>query len=237
MLMFCDFRYFDQLIADTSTTIPYPKGIPFQRHRYGISVLNRANAAIAVQTVHETEENEKLKASQAIRETERLRLVELEETRLLEVKAQAERLAEQRKALKEAAAEWNVKEEEDDEEEKKERNKLKKKRAKGKKEEGDSEEDVKPKKKKVSLQFEILESRERITDDCNRPNQRSRMNRIVHNRLMKNLLIKKERNSSQGLYCLFSLLLYCSSAFSLSTLLLMTRLVERLWRIRMRSKF
>ena len=125
---------------------PYQQGLPYQRSRFGLTLLNRSHEAISLQTSYESTESAKIALAKSLRDEEKARLIEVERERERVEEERKVKLGEQRKILRLEAEGWmegvvGGGESEDE-------GRVKKRKSKKKEDGGESGEEEKPKKKK-----------------------------------------------------------------------------------------
>lgn len=157
---------FERLHQDKTPNPPYGKDIPYQRQRFGQSVLKKAVDVIAIQEAYEEEERTRLANAKILRDAERQRVAEAAAMVVAEEARRAEQLAAQRKIMRDEAANWVTPRDVSDDEDDEKKSKGKKRKAKGKKDDDESEEgqetgdedgDDKPKKKqKKKVRFAVF---------------------------------------------------------------------------------
>ncbi|KAH6914432.1 pol II transcription elongation factor [Coprinopsis sp. MPI-PUGE-AT-0042] len=145
-------KLFACLAEDKSPTLPYKREVADQRRRYGDVMLRKADDQLEKQREYEAEQNSRLEAARQKRFEEKRKLEEAERLRMEELRAEAERLAEERRIAREQAMEWTreVGRMDSDEEKEKRPKKAKKPKADvGSGDEGEQRKEKKPKRGKL----------------------------------------------------------------------------------------
>ncbi|KAA1471852.1 RNA polymerase II-associated protein [Dentipellis sp. KUC8613] len=122
-------KLFASLAEDSSPSVPYSRDIADQRRKYGDTMLRKSEEHLAAQRQHEAEQQARVEAARQKRQEEKDRQEAIEREREEQLRAQAERLAEERRKAKEDVKAWmlEAKAESDDERERKARKAANKK--------------------------------------------------------------------------------------------------------------
>ncbi|KAL7417075.1 hypothetical protein BDY24DRAFT_357824 [Mrakia frigida] len=101
-------KIFQALAADRGRGLPYSTETANQRFKYGTSIIRRAPDQLERQAKYESQAAATVEVARQRRENEKRKLAELEAERMLEIRRQAESLAEERKKAREQVASWVI---------------------------------------------------------------------------------------------------------------------------------